>query len=220
MADEKTFTKTELDAAIEAAVGKVQESIDRLEAKNKELIGENRKLKTAGEIKPEDLRDAEERADKAEARARELESESKKLIGERDKAVKALETEQGFTQKLLIQDGLKTALIANGVKDEDYITSLSAQFGLGATVKVEGDKRLAMIGDKSLEDSIKEWAGTDAGKKYISAPVNSGGGAPGGDKGSVAAKTMTRAAYNALDQNQKAELGSAMAKGELTLTDG
>jgi hypothetical protein len=58
-----------MDAAVEAAVAKVQESIDRLEAKNSERSRDIRKARKAGEIKPEDLTAAEERADKAEIRA-------------------------------------------------------------------------------------------------------------------------------------------------------
>lgn len=203
MAEDKTFTKDDLDAAIAAAVAKVQESVDKLEAKNKELIGENRKLKSAGEIKPEDLQAAEERADKLQAALDEAQKSVKSLTGERDKAVKSLETEQGFTQKLLIQDGLKSALIANGVKDEDFIDSLAAKFSSGASVKIEGDNRTALIGDKPLADAIKEWAATDAGKKFVAAPANGGGGAGGSDGKGGGGKTVNRAAFDAMDQSAR-----------------
>lgn len=208
MADD-TFTKADVDKAIEAAVAKVQESVEKLEAKNKELIGENRKLKSAGEIKPEDLHAAEERADKAEAALAEAQKAIKATAAERDKAIKALETEHGFTQKLLIQDGLKSALIANGVKDEDFIDSLAAKFGSNATVKVDGDTRTALIGDKPLAEAIKEWAATDAGKKFIAAPANSGGGASGGS-GGTSGKKMSSSDFNAMQPKQRAEF---MASG-------
>ena len=182
MADD-TYTKADLDAAIEKAVGPLKESIGKLETKNDELIGENRRLKRGAEIKPEDLTAAEDRADKAEKALAEANKQVKTLTGERDKAVKDLASEQGYTSKLLIQDGLKSALIANGVKDEDFIDSLSAKFASSATVKIDGDNRSAVIGDKSLADHIKEWAGTDQGKKFVSAPVNSGGGASGSGGG-------------------------------------
>ena len=217
MADE--LTKADLDAAVEKATSALKESIGKLETKNEELIGENRKLKRGAEIKPEDLEAAEKRADAAEAKAKELEKSVKTLTADKEKAEKALETESGFTQKLLIQDGLKSALIAAGVKDEDFIDSLSAKFAGGATVKVDGDTRTAMIGDKSLTDHIKEWAGTDAGKKFIAAPGNSGGGAPGSKSTDANAVTMTRTQYNALDQHAKADAGAKMAKGEIKLTD-
>lgn len=199
MADDKTFTQADIDAA----VAKVQESIDKLEAKNAELVGDLRKARKAGEIKPEDLTAAEERADRAEAALAEAGKQVKTLTGERDKAVKALETETGFTQKLLIQDGLKSALIANGVKDEDFIDSLTAKFAAGAKVVVEGEERKALIGDKPLADVIKEWAGSDTGKKFVAAPANGGGGAPGGKQGE-GGKTMVRSAFDALGQAERA----------------
>lgn len=203
MAEEKTFTKEDVDAAIAAAVAKVQESVDKLEAKNAELIGENRKLKSKGEIKPEDLAAESERADKAEAALADLQKNVKSLTQERDKAVKALGDEQGFTQKLLIQDGIKSALIANGVKDEDFIDSLTAKFSAAASIKSEGDSRVAMHGDKPLADFIKEWASSDTGKKFVEAPANGGGGATGsGTK--TGGKTMQRSAFDALGQVERA----------------
>jgi hypothetical protein len=198
MSEPKTFTKEEMDAAVEAAVAKVQESIDRLEAKNSELVADIRKARKAGEIKPEDLAAAEERADKAEAALSEANKAVKAATGERDKAVKALETESGFTQRLLIQDGIKSALLANGVKDEDFIDSLTAKFAVAAKVVVEGDERKAVYDGKPLGDFIKEWAGSDTGKKFVEAPVNGGGGSGGGSGKGSAPKTMLRSAFEAL----------------------
>lgn len=202
MADEKTFTKAELDAAVAAATGKLQESIDKLETKTAALLDEKktaeRKLRAASEIKPEDLTAAEERADRAEAALAEAQKQVGALTKERDKVVKALETESAFTQQLLIQDGLKSALIEAGVKDADYLDMAIAKLSSGASVKIDGDKREAMIGDKPLADAIKEWAGTDAGKKVVSAANNSGGGAGGGDNKGAAPKTMLRSAFDAL----------------------
>ena len=199
MADDKTFTKDELDAAVEKAVGALD--VDGLKAKIEELIGDNKKLKTdlraKSEVKPEDVHAAEERADKAEAALAEAVKAAKEATKLAEKAVKDLETEQGFTQKLLISDGIKSALIANGVKDETYIDDLTNSFASRASVKVDGDARVAMIGDKLLDDHFKEWAGTEAGKKYIAAPDNSGGGGRGGGNKPVP-KTMLRSRWDEL----------------------
>lgn len=221
MADEKTFTREDVDAAIAKAVAAVQESVDRLEAKNEQLIGENRKLKRGAEIKPEDLAAAEDRADKAETALKEAQKAAKDALKAKETAETKLEAESKFTQKLLIQDGLKSALIANGVKDEDFLDSLTAKFGSTASIVADGDQRKAMLGDKPMADAIKEWAASEAGKKFVSAPANSGGGAGGGDrnKGGGNVKTMTRSQYNALDQNEKSALGPDMAKGELKIVD-
>lgn len=203
MTTEKTFTQADIDAAIEKAVGPLKESIGRLETKNEELIGENRKLKRGNEIKPEDLTAAEERADKAEKALADAQKQVKTLTTERDKAVKALEDETGFTRGLLVENGLKDTLIKGGVKDEDYLDALVTKFSKGATVVVDGDTRKAMLGDKELGAVVTEYLGTDAGKKFIAAPSNGGGGAPGG-KGSEGAKTLTRAAFDALDPAARA----------------
>lgn len=217
MADEK-FTKADIDAAVKAATDKVQESIDKLEAKNAELVGDLRKARKAGEIKPEDLTAAEERADKAEAKLKELEGSVKTLTKERDTAVKSLTDEQGVTHRLIAENGLVAELTKLGVTDPDYLDMAKSKHLPNVKVVAEGAERKALYGDKPLADALKEWAATDAGKKVIAAPANSGGGAPGGQKGAPA-KTMTRDQFNALDQMGKAEAGAASAKGELQIVD-
>lgn len=180
MADEAKYTQADLDAAIEKAVGPLRSKLDEVMDEAKEA---KRKLRAASEIKPEDLSAAEERADKAEAKLKEQEKQIATLTKERDTAAKSLETESGFTAKLLIQDGIKSALIANGVKDEDFLDALTTKFSSSAAVVADGDTRKAMMGDKAVADAIKEWAASDAGKKFVAAPNNTGGGAPGGKGG-------------------------------------
>lgn len=214
MADEKSFTQADIDAAIAKNADKIEELTNKYSGALDDLKKAQRELRAKQDVKPEDLAAAEDRADKAEARAAEAEKQVKTLTTERDKAVKALEDESGYTSKLLIQDGLKSALIANGVKDEDFIDALATKFASGAKVVAEGDVRKAMIGDKSVADHVKEWAGSDAGKKFVAAPQNSGGGAPGG-KGGEQGKTMTRTAFDALDPGAK----MAFSKEGGTLVD-
>lgn len=200
MADEKTYTKADLDAAI-------AEANKGLEAKRDELLAEVRELKQSlrktQEIKPEDFAALESENDKLKG---ELAKATKDLTAAQkaaEQATKALEAESGFTSKLLIQDGIKSALIANGVKDEDYLDALVTKFSAGAAVVTEGDARVAKMGDKAVADAIKEWAGSDAGKKFVAAAVNNGGGAPGG-AGGGAAKTVTRAQFDGMDQAARA----------------
>lgn len=185
----------------------IDEAVSGLKSKNDELIADNKRLKTdlrkTQEVKPEDLAALESDNEKLRADLAKAQKEAKDAATLADKATKALETEQGFTQKLIIQDGLKSALIENGVKDPDFIDTLSAKFASGATIKVDGDARVAMIGDKALNDHIKEWAGSDAGKKFVAAPVNGGGGAPGG-KGGEGSKTIARAQFDAMSHVERA----------------
>jgi regulator of replication initiation timing len=223
MADDKTFTKDELDAAVAKAVEAATGDVDGLKAKVEEVIGENKKLKAdlrkTQDIKPEDVAALEHEVDDLKAKLADATKAATDAAKAKEKAEKALEAETGFTQKLLIQDGLKSELLKNGVKDEDFIDSLTAKFATGASIAAEGDQRKAMYGDKPLADFIKEWAGSDAGKKFVAAPTNSGGGAEGGGRAKVDAKTMSRSSYDALEQQAKAELGPQLAKGELRIVD-
>lgn len=186
----------------------IDEAVAGLKSKNDELIADNKRLKTdlrkTQEVKPEDLAALESDNEKLRADLAKAHKDAKDATTAADKATKALETEQGFTQKLIIQDGLKSALIENGVQDPDFIDTLSAKFASGATIKVDGDQRIAMIGDKALGDHIKEWAGSDTGKKFVAAPINGGGGAPGGGKGGEGVKTVTRSAFDAMDHGARA----------------
>lgn len=48
------------------------------------------------------------------------------------------------------------------------------------SIKAEGSDYLALMGDKPLSEAVIEWAQSDAGKPFVVAPDNSGGGAAGG----------------------------------------
>lgn len=204
MADDKTFTQADIDAAIDKANEKHEAEVGGLKTKVNELIAETKKLKRGADIKPEDLQAAEDRAEKAEQALADANKQVKTLTGERDKAVKALETEAGFTRSLLVENGLKDTLIKGGVKDEDFLDALVTKFSKGATVVAEGEARKAMLGDKELSAVVGEFLGSDAGKKFVAAPGNGGGGAPGGSGGSGGGKTMTRADFDAADQSTRA----------------
>jgi hypothetical protein len=218
MADE-TFTKADLDKAIKEAVDEATKGLKKnLDDALDEAKDAKRKLRAAADVKPEDLHAAEDRADKAEARVKELEKAAKDATAAREKAEKALEGEQGVTRKLIAENGLREQLAANGVTNAVHQKAAMALLSPQVQVVAEGDTRVAKAGDKALADFVKEWAGGEEGKHFVAAPANGGGGAPG-SKAKADAKTMTRSAYNALDQNAKAEAGMQSAKGELQIVD-
>jgi hypothetical protein len=212
MADDKTFTQEQLDAAVAKATG----DVEGLKQKVEELIGDNKKLKAdlrkTQDIKPEDVAAIEAERDKALADLTAAQKAAKDATSAAEKATKALETEQGFTAKLLKQDGIKTQLLANGVKDETYIADLTDAFSSKVAIKVEGEDRVAMVGDKTLVDHIKEWAGSDAGKKYVAAPANGGGGAPGSGDNKGGVKQITRTEFDALQPAEKVTFGKEGGK--------
>jgi hypothetical protein len=199
MSEEKTLTQADIDAA----VAKMQESIDKLESKNAELVADLRKARKTQEIKPEDLAAAEDRADKAEAALAAAQKEAKDAKVAAEKAAKALEAESGFTHRLLVENGLREALAANGVTNAVHQKAAMAMLASGVQVAADGDTRIAKVGDKALADYVKEWAGGDEGKHFVSAPVNSGGGAPGGTQAPAGAKTVTRAQFDAMQPVEK-----------------
>lgn len=196
MADDKTFTQADIDKLND----KIEELSNKYSGAIDDLKKAQREARAAKDIKPEDLAAAEDRAEKAEKALAEAQKEVKVITTRAEKAEKALESESAFTQRLLISDGLKSALIASGVKDEDFIDSLSAKFASGASIKVEGETRVAMYGDKPLADHVKEWAGTDAGRKFVAAPVNGGGGANGGQGGGGGSNPFAKETFNMTEQ--------------------
>ena len=202
--DAKAAIKAAVDEAMATANEKHDADIAGLKTKNGELLTANRDLKRGQEIKPEDMAAAEERADRAEAALTEASKQAKALTTERDKAVKALETEGGFTRKLLVENGLREALASHGVTDAIYQKAAMAMLSGGVEIVTDGDNRAAKVGDRALVDYVKGWAGTDEGKQFVSAPGNSGGGAPGGRPGAQDGKTMTRGQFDALDQGSRA----------------
>jgi len=208
---EKTFTKDELDKAVADATTKIQESIDKLEAKNAELLDEAKKakaeLRKSKEIDPAEVERLHAEVEELQGKLGEAQKQAKDATSAKEKAEKALVAEQGFTQRLLIQDGLKSALIEQNVKDPDFIDTLTAKFAAGATIKTEGDTRSAMFGDKLLGDYIKEWAASDAGKKFVAAPANSGGGANGGAQNGNGVKQITRTEFDAMPASAKVKFG-------------
>lgn len=174
MADD-TITKADYDAAL----AKMQESIDRLEAKNAELVGDLRKARKSSEIKPEDLAAAEDRADKAEQALAEANKQVKALTGERDKAVKALEQESAAARTFAL-DAEITDAIAKGNVVPALVPAFKAMVAQQAKADLVDGKYSVMIGDKPARDYITSFLDSDDGKHFKAAAANGGGGAPGG----------------------------------------
>lgn len=166
-----------IDAAVEAATG-------GLKTKNQELLDKNKKLMKGQEIDPQTVVDLEAQVDKLQA---ELVT-SQRSAKETGKSLETLQTqlkaETGFTQKLLIDNGLTDELVKNGVAPQ-FLAATKAMFAGQAQIVAEGDTRTAKIGDKSVSDFVKEWAASDDGKHFVKAPENSGGGSQGSGNGTT-----------------------------------
>jgi hypothetical protein len=194
----------EVKAAIKAAVdAAIEEATTGLKAKNSELLA---KLKVATknlEITPEEHNRVKEENERLQEQVADANKQLKAGVGEYERLKKAYETESGFVSRLLIDNGLSDALAKNGVKPELSAAAKALIASRGVSVKVDGDNRSAVIGDKSVSDYVSEWAKSDEGKHFVAAQQNTGGGATGGGGSQQGQKTMTRSDFDAKSQAER-----------------
>lgn len=157
-----------------------------LKAKNTELLDRLKKAREGGENSGEVDR-LERELDEVRGKLNKAEADNRQAQRDKEKAERAAATaeadrakENEFSRSLLIENGLTAALKEANVADE-LAAGAKALLGKDVSVKDAGDgKRELFVGDKSLGDYVKEWAASDAGKVYVKAPVNGGGGANNG----------------------------------------
>jgi len=171
----------EIQAVIDAAVN-VEKAA--LQAKNQELIDKNKKLMKGQEIDPQTVVDLEAQVDKLQGELQASQKSAKESVKTLETLQGQLKAETGFTQKLLIDNGLTDELVKNGVAPQ-FLPAVKAMFAGQAQIVAEGDTRTAKIGDKSVSDFVKEWAVSDDGKHFVKAPENSGGGSQGSGNGTT-----------------------------------
>lgn len=206
----------EVKAAIKAAVSEaVEEATSGLQAKNAELLGKVKRLQKDAAVDPAEFQALQTENEKLQADLKEAQKAAKNATTQAEQAQKALEAETGFTSRLLIDNGLSEAILKAGVKPE---LSKAVKAMLAGQVKLiaEGSERIAKMNDKPLAEAVAEWAKGEEGKFFVAASANAGGGASGGASGGGGdKKTMTRAAFEALDATAKVEFSKAGG----TLTD-
>jgi hypothetical protein len=185
------------EARIEAMDAKVTEAL----AEAKKAKAEARKLQ---EIDPAEVQRLEDALEKAQGAAKESARLAKVNQEAAEKATKALESESKFNQRLLSENGLTKVLSENGVTDPAYLAAAMAMHMPNLSIVTEGDNRKAMYGDKDVATAIKEWAAGDIGKKFVSAPVNAGGGAHGGGGAKTGQKDIDRATWDGMGHIEKA----------------
>lgn len=196
-ADKKIVDKLIADA-LEEAETEHEAGIAGLKTKNKELIADNRKLKADGPdaAAVERLEAANEKLTADLKTATKELGKVTKLAGDHEAVAKS---ELAANRKLIVENGLTTELLSNKVP-EQFLPAVTKLLEGQVTIKVDGENRVAMVGDKSLGDFVKAWSLSDAGKHFVSATVNGGGAAPGSKAPGTPGKTMTRTAWDAADQ--------------------
>ena len=202
------MTEEELKAKIDEAI---ESATSGLAKKNQELLGELKEARKGRAIDPAELDRLQSKIDAMEVDL----SNAAKASKEKDKALKlaqdALASESGFTQKLLLDNGLTDALVKAGVANQ-FLPAVKAMLGSQAKIVADGDARKALIGDKELTEFVSSWATSDEGKHYIAAPSNGGGGASGGAGGGSNAKVWTRERFDAASHYERAEFAKAGGK--------
>lgn len=198
--------KAKIDEAVEAATG-------GLAKKNQELLTELKEARKGRAIDPAELDRLQSKIDALEVDLGNANKSSKEQAKLLKQAQDALASESGFTQKLLLDNGLTDALVKVGVANQ-FLPAVKAMLGTQAKIIVDGDARKAVIGDKELSEFVSSWATSDEGKHYIAAPGNGGGGASGGAGNGSNAKVWTREVFNSKTDAERTNFFKAGGKLE------
>jgi hypothetical protein len=190
----------EIKAIVDEAVATATEG---LKNHNKQLLADLKRNERNGKsVDPAEVERLESALEKAQTDNAALQKQYKDLTKNFEATTNALDSESKYTRQLLIQNGLTAELSKAGVTNPTHLKAVQAMLKENVQIVVEGDARIAKIGDKALSDFVKEWAAGDEGKHFVQAPANSGGGATGGNgggaastKGRIDGSPVERAAY-------------------------
>ena len=204
------ISEDELQAKIKAAI---DEATAGLAKKNAELLNEVKEARKGKAINPAEVEKLQEKIDKLES---DLTTSQKALKdGQKtfEKLTGDLKTEQGFVSKLLLDNGLTDSLVKAGVAKQ-FLPAVKSMLSGQAQIKIDGENRSVVIGDKSLDDFITQWSASDEGKHFIAAPANSGGGSSGGSGSGTGGKTVSRQQWDGMSHVERATF--AKAGGQVT----
>lgn len=182
-------------AAIEAAVEKATAP---LLAKRDELLGEVKKLRKGQQLDPADLERVESERDEYRTQLAEANKAAKKATTDAETARKALSDAEGYTTKLLVDNGLADALAKAGVTNPVHQKAAKAMLASQVSVVADGDARVPKVGDKMLADFITEWAGSDEGKHFVTADDMQGMGSKDSKAGGAGKQSVSRAAFDGM----------------------
>jgi hypothetical protein len=207
----------DIKAAIAAAV---EEAVSGLKAKNQELQGKLKKAQKSTDIDPAEVEKLEAEVETLRTQLSDANKALKDTTKKAETAAAALAAEQGHTQKLLIENGLTAALTEAGVKDPALLKAAAAMIQLGhkPAVVIDGEARVAKVGDKALGEFVKEWAQGADGKSFVAAPSNGGGGATGGSGGAAKGwKELSMTEQGALYKENPAQAKALASQAGVTL---
>lgn len=174
------LTSDEVKQAIADAVA---EEVKGLKAKNTELIDQVKKLRKNAEIDPADMTALETERDELKAKLTEQTKLAGKAVKDLEAANKRASDIDGMYTGTLRDSALTEALAKANVTNPALIKAAKAMLAGAVQVVDENGTRVVKAGDKGLGDFITEWAGSDEGKHFVTAPSGNGGGSQGGGAG-------------------------------------
>lgn len=200
--DKKIVAKLVTDALSEAKTEHEAE-LKGLKDSNTKLLADMKKLQKEGGT-VEELAALRAEHEEIQVKFKEAEKALKKATKDLETSQTEHANESKFTENLIIDGGLTEALSSAKVAAE-FLPAVKALLRPQVALKVDTDGRRAVVGDKSLDDFVKEWSQGDQGKAFIAAPSNGGAGAPGGRAGGAAGgKSMLRSAFDQLNASNPA----------------
>lgn len=215
-------------AALATQAEEHEAETEGLVAKRDELLAKLRKARTEGgggdaaevERLENELSTVKATLVTTERNLRRVTTELGTITTERDNALVERDSERDFSRGEIVNSRLTAELVGVNVASE-FLDDVTASLARQVAVKEVDGKREAFVGDKTLGDFVKEWAGSK-GKHYITAPAHGGGGTtppgtpPSGTKKISEMNTLERNAhYIAIGQvafeaqhNAEKELGA------------
>lgn len=219
----KALKSDEAKAAIAAAI---EDATKGLKDKNAELLASLKKekdeksdvLKRLDAIEADKTKAETEAAEKSGdiAKLREqMESQHKKEIEAKDEQIGKL---NGQLNSHVIGEGLTQALVKAKVPPHflDGAKALIQAQYKGEVGEIDG-KPFAKFDGKAVEEFVTGWSQSDAGKHFVSADGNSGGGSNGADGSGKAGnganvKQMARSEFEQLSPSEKVKVSGEGVK--------
>lgn len=184
--EEKAALKAAIDDAVAAARAEESEKAEKLAANNAKLLAQLRDARKQAEIDPAEHAKLQDKVAELEAALDGATKSSSKAAKEHEKALAALqaqyEKEASYNKGLLVDNGLSDALVKAGVGPQ-FLPAVKAMLKSQVQLVVDGEARVAKVGDKPLSDFVASWAQSDEGKHFVTAAASSGGGAAGAGAG-------------------------------------
>lgn len=213
--------------ALETAEAAHDAEVERLKNKNTELLGKLAKARKGegadtGEVErlERELEDTGAKLTTAQADLRQVKRDLAKVEQERDSAKTTLVKETEISRNMVVDSSLTSALVEANVAPQ-FLEAAKALLGKGVAVKETDGERTAFVGDKPLGEFVKEWATCDAGKAFIKAPANGGGGGnnlPNGQGGSKKLSEMSEVERTEMATNNPAAWTALLAENNMQPT--